>query len=319
MEVFDMQFSGKGIRLIRSALTISAAIVSAFSCIPLARGKQGGQVPIVQGQSDAAPEGGEIGFQALNAVMPGKIVKGAPYSAVATTEMTQQSSDGNQIKENITSNVYRDRQGRTRQEENVGGHSVVFISDPVSRWNYILQPDNKIARKMLLIPANSMPKIFPGNQIDAESDAPPIPGLPGSPESEVQESTQPLGQEMIEGVVADGKRTTVTMPAGAAGNQGSITMVTEKWFSPELRVVVLQKTTVSQVGETIYRLANIRREEPPAILFSLPADYVVEGVERMPPLPALPGHNNWRDVHISTSSSSQVSSLNDKRPQPAEH
>jgi hypothetical protein len=82
---FNMQGNGRSIRLIRSALTISAAIVSAFLWIPLARGQQAGQVPIVQSQSGAVSEGRESGFQAMSAVIPAKIVKGAPYSAVART------------------------------------------------------------------------------------------------------------------------------------------------------------------------------------------------------------------------------------------
>src|SRR5205807_682280 len=46
-----------------------------------------------------------------------KLVKGAPYSAQAVTEMTQILSDGNRIVNTSSAAVYRDGQGRTRREQ----------------------------------------------------------------------------------------------------------------------------------------------------------------------------------------------------------
>lgn len=42
---------------------------------------------------------------------------------------------------------------------------------------------------------------------------------------------------------------------------------------PELHVVVFARTLDPRVGETSYRLANLKREEPPAELSKVPADY----------------------------------------------
>src|SRR5262245_35082459 len=47
----------------------------------------------------------------------GKVVKGAPYSATATTETIQTLSDGNQIIRKNESRLYRDSEGRTRIEQ----------------------------------------------------------------------------------------------------------------------------------------------------------------------------------------------------------
>ena len=49
-----------------------------------------------------------------------KPVKGAPYSAEATTETVQTLSDGNRIQQKNSSMVYRDSEGRTRREHTVG-------------------------------------------------------------------------------------------------------------------------------------------------------------------------------------------------------
>src|ERR1700730_11213438 len=46
-----------------------------------------------------------------------KLVKGAPYSAQAVTEMTQILSDGNRIVNTSTAAVYRDGEGRTRRAQ----------------------------------------------------------------------------------------------------------------------------------------------------------------------------------------------------------
>ena len=79
---------------------------------------------------------------------------------------------------------------------------------------------------------------------------------------------------------ADGTVTTHTIPAGAIGNEKPIVVASERWFSPELHVVVFAKTTDPRVGETVYRLTNVKRAEPPSELFKVPADYRMRGEGR---------------------------------------
>lgn len=89
-------------------------------------------------------------------------------------------------------------------------------------------------------------------------------------------NTESLGKQMIEGVEAEGKRTVTTIPVGAIGNERSIEIVSESWFSPELQTVVMSKRTDPTSGETMFRLTNIRRGEPDASLFQVPSDYTVK-------------------------------------------
>jgi hypothetical protein len=93
--------------------------------------------------------------------------------------------------------------------------------------------------------------------------------------------TKDLGTRDFEGVKAQGTQTTHTIPAGAIGNEKPIVVATERWFSPELHVVVFAKTSDPRAGETVYRLVNVKRVEPPADLFRLPDDYKLRG-ERKP-------------------------------------
>ena len=88
----------------------------------------------------------------------------------------------------------------------------------------------------------------------------------------VQES---LGNQTIEGVLAEGTRTTRTIPAGAIGNELDIRIVSERWYSPELRMVVMSKHSDPRSGETTYRLTNINRAEPAKSLFEVPPGFTV--------------------------------------------
>jgi hypothetical protein len=300
-------------RLFLSVLVAFAGTVGHLAQADPAVAQEADQPIMIQGAQATSTLGpAEIGVQAFSAMVPGKVVKGAPYSAVASTEMTQVLSDGNQIRHKMTSNIYRDSQGRTRREENFAGFgplvvngshppSVVFISDPVSGSDYVIEPDNKIARKVPSLQANgiAMNKVFStgGGVGGAVGPVGPVvqvfgdPGVTVSAESRVQRSTESLGQQSIEGVVAEGKRITTTIPAGAMGNQRPITTVTEEWLSSELQVVVLSTTKDPRVGETTYRLTNIQRSEPPATLFTLPADYAIKDFDRALPLPRPPQSN----------------------------
>jgi hypothetical protein len=88
--------------------------------------------------------------------------------------------------------------------------------------------------------------------------------------------TQELGKQLVEGVEAEGKRTTVTIPAGEIGNERAIEIVSEQWYSPELQLVVMTRTSDPRSGETIYKLTNINRTEPARTLFEVPSDYTVK-------------------------------------------
>jgi hypothetical protein len=92
---------------------------------------------------------------------------------------------------------------------------------------------------------------------------------------------QSLGTSQIEGVTAEGTRSTMTIPAGAVGNVGPIDVVTERWFSKDLQMAVQIARRDPRTGDTVYRLTNIVRAEPPADLFVVPPDYQIQDPEKM--------------------------------------
>ena len=89
-------------------------------------------------------------------------------------------------------------------------------------------------------------------------------------------TTTSLGSRDFDGVRADGRKTTWTIAAGSIGNKLPIEIVSERWHSPELSVVVLTRHADPRSGERIYRLENIKRDEPNAELFKVPADYALK-------------------------------------------
>lgn len=91
-----------------------------------------------------------------------------------------------------------------------------------------------------------------------------------------------LGQQTIEGVLCEGRRATVTIPANIIGNDLPISIVSEEWHSPELQVLVMTKHSDPRHGETIYRLTNINRSEPAHDLFEVPSDYIVRENKKLP-------------------------------------
>ena len=90
------------------------------------------------------------------------------------------------------------------------------------------------------------------------------------------EVKEQLGKQNIEGVEAEGTRTTVTIAAGEIGNERPIEIVSERWYSPELQLVVMTRHSDPRSGETTYKLTNINRAEPAKSLFEVPSDYTIK-------------------------------------------
>ena len=82
-----------------------------------------------------------------------------------------------------------------------------------------------------------------------------------------------LGKQTINGVVSEGTRHTITLPAGTIGNDRPILTVTERWYSPELQTVTMTKHSDPRSGEDTFRLTNVIRGEPSPDLFQVPASY----------------------------------------------
>jgi hypothetical protein len=230
-------------------------------------------LPNARAQNPPPPNGrfGRARFAGAEPFLGGKVVTGAPYSAQAVTEHVQTLPDGNTIHTTTTANVYRDSQGRTRREQEIGAigpwatqgtpRKMISISDPVSGLIHMLNPDTQEAREMPF-------RARAGARRGAETarQRPENPNI----------KTESLGTQLMGGVTAQGTRITRTIPAGQVGNQAPLVITTERWYSPDLQTEVMRKEVNPQFGVTTFQLTNIVRAEPDASLFQVPPNYTIK-------------------------------------------
>lgn len=244
------------------------------------------------------------------AAVEARVITGRPYSAEATTEFVQVLGDGNKIVRKTTVRIFRDGEGRTRREELAADGSVKSISiyDPVAHVSYVLDPATRTARKAavrVVFPEPMAQKVqiereaaarIPGKIIVAPAELPAAETAEGMRKREIEivarggESTivgamprsaedarkESLGQKLIDGVIAEGTKTTTVIPAGSIGNQQEIVATSEQWFSLDLEIFLMTKHSDPRSGETTYSLSNIMRAEPRAGTFDVPADYTIK-------------------------------------------
>ncbi|HEX8294404.1 MAG TPA: hypothetical protein VF570_21795 [Pyrinomonadaceae bacterium] len=135
-----------------------------------------------------------------------------------------------------------------------------------------------IERSYVRVPGPDAPPAAPGapavTVTAPPADGPQVEFFRHSSKADVK--TEKLEARSFDGVQAEGSRTTTTIPAGEIGNEQPIQIVDERWYSPELQVVVMTRHSDPRQGETTYRLTNISRAEPAAALFQVPSDYAVK-------------------------------------------
>jgi len=243
----------------------------------------------------------EFGPAGITTMLAGPMgtVMGAPYSAQVVTERTQVLADGNRIQQNSMGSVARDSQGRIRRDEALPslegdrGESahVIMIDDPVAQVHWTLDAQTKTAIKMSLPSGNVFmsavppPPGGPNKTVFYSAIGAGAPGMminkqiipknaPGTPDPNVVKTD--LGTQTIEGVSAQGTKYTRTIPARQVGNEQPITITTETWYSPDLKVLVMSESNDPRMGETTYKLTDIQRAEPAPNLFQPPDDYTVK-------------------------------------------
>lgn len=225
----------------------------------------------------AGPIGPRMEILGFGEVHPGKVVSGAPYSAVAISETKQTLADGNVIDRKTQSYVYRDSQGRTRRETTFTGvgplaasgqpRTMVTIHDPVAGTAFVLHADTKVAEQLPLPPKDHKNPENLQSKFDARL------------QQEIANGTlkkDDLGTQTISGVTAQGTRYTRIIPAGQIGNANPITVVNEQWYSPDLQAVVKIVRNDPRFGQSTFTLTNIQRSEPSTSLFTVPSDYTVK-------------------------------------------
>ena len=235
-------------------------------------------------------------------VLAGPVVTDAPFSADATTTVTQVLGDGTRIEQTTSARYFRDRAGRVRREQTILGlgalagnmQTITIAPDPANGTAFTLDPRTRTARR---VPRIAIP--VAGNMmyrttattvvVQGRTAGPPLGGTGGSNPTE-----EMLGARQFEGVRALGRKTTTTIPTGQIGNDRPIEIIDERWESPELRMLLYSRNSDPRTGVVEYRLTNINRAEPPADLFTIPSDYTISQSPVPLPAPLPPGARGGR-------------------------
>jgi hypothetical protein len=177
-------------------------------------------------------------------------------------------------------------------------NGTISIYDPASKLRFELDPATKTAARkrnpeMLFEKAPGAT----GFRLVYDESHPPN---PAATKGVMAETTESLGTQSINGVTAQGVRTTMTIPKGQIGNNRDIKILTERWTSDDLQMLVRSINSDPRFGDTTYQLTKVVRSAPDPALFQVPADYTVtgqgvpllKGKQAEGPFPALPAPAN---------------------------
>ncbi|HTV83409.1 MAG TPA: hypothetical protein VME18_12220 [Acidobacteriaceae bacterium] len=214
----------------------------------------------------------------LNVAIPG-----APFQAEATAHSSQTLADGTQIVRDLRITMGRDGAGRfyllahSLQPSGVLLSNVIF--DPVARCTYswgarsrvVLSnrfgPDAHLTFAALPLPANLQWNFAKNKE---------------------QIAVENLGTKKIAGVVADGMRTTTTIPVGTVGNNQPIVFHQEIWVSSALQIVLAETEDSPFGGTRTMEVTSLTRSAPPASAFLPPAGLKIRDMTPPFGVPLLP-------------------------------
>jgi hypothetical protein len=183
-------------------------------------------------------------------------IAGKPLSANEVRRTEQVLSDGSRINNSETEHFYRDSAGRMRTETSTGA------------FTYHLTDHDKTYTKVA-IPANSVVTIAAAVNRDSTRTS--------SGQSRFKQDSGPVTEaltpQFVDGVMAKGARITITIPAGKIGNDRDLHVVSERWYSDDLKVLLKSSNSDPRFGVTTYELTDISQTPPDPVLFQVPSDY----------------------------------------------
>jgi TonB family protein len=184
------------------------------------------------------------------------------FTAKVELETVNQLPDGMLITHKTYNLIARDSLGRTHNERRKWIDPTtseepkllrVELYDPATLTRTELFPLTKIARQWI-----GTPSAEPSAQIAA-----------GKPEI----SRENIGTDSIQGIPVRGVRVSQTYAAGALGNDRPLKIVTEYWFSEELKINLLTTRTDPRFGVQTVRVTELARQEPEPSLFAISPEY----------------------------------------------
>lgn len=212
-----------------------------------------------------APDGGV--FERFTSILLPPVPH-APFTSTVTAEWTKVLEDGSTLTVHNHRLVVRDSLGRIYQERRrlvpQGSQTEpelqrIEISDPSTHKKYFCRPETHVCEL----------EDYRGPETAATQ---PV----GTQEDSYGSLTrEDLGKTSINGVEAVGTRETRTLNPGAIGNEGTIAIVKEIWYSPQLGINVSVIRKDPRHGTQIINATEISLGEPDPKVFNVPSGYSV--------------------------------------------
>lgn len=213
-----------------------------------------------------------------------------PFTAEATAVFKAAASDGASQDVTVESRYFRDSAGRVRLEQTIPGAGTVtqpavyavVQTTTASSLVHVLDPSTRTfrphGRSMYAVGFGGMGLVVALTPVryrtyqfhEWRHGALRLPGY----ERVSGLSETPLGTKQMEGLTVTGRRFTATVLSDTKDNGGTVDIVDEVWESPDLRLIIASRTDDPRTGVLEYRVTKIRRTEPAAHLFEVPADYL---------------------------------------------
>ena len=207
------------------------------------------------------------------------VFTGAPFSGVEEAERHRILTDGTHIDWTAHPEKYwRDSAGDTRLEMPMfsyetpvtrGVPEIVVIFSVADSCEYVLDPEKHVAHrfpvKEVVAPKPAATQVNEANRINSYHL------------DNVHQTvkTEELGTNVVEGLLAQGHRTTITKDPGFDNGDELAEFSAEKWESVDLHVEILYKTDAIHSTDNIRKLTNVNRTEPDAALFHVPSGYTI--------------------------------------------
>jgi hypothetical protein len=240
----------------RAAFFLVLAVVAVFSVHPI----------VAQSPDDAlhAPSGGVRTTVTSIAVPP---LPGAPFTATVTTEWKRVLDDGSTVTIGNRRTIARDNSGRVFEER----RNLYPAGDPhENELNRLEYDDPRVHTRTTCWPDAHVCEVtayFASAFTPPAAAAGPLEGGKGFL------TRLDLGHDSIAGVEAIGTRETTQINAGAIGNDRTVSVVKEFWYSPQLEINLVEKRRDPRYGIQTFTVNPISLGEPDASLFDIPAGF----------------------------------------------
>ena len=208
----------------------------------------------------------------------GRVVTGEPYTATVTTTSLETLADGTTITHTSTGTDARDSEGRTYRAVTTpaGSSGQAFtrttVTDPVAHTITQWSSQSTVATQIQL-PTN--PRGQGGPWQGGPGPGGPGPGGPGGRKSNTQVTRTVLPAQTIDGVTAEGVKTTITIPAGVEGNDKPLVSVREVWRASDLKIPLLETSDDPRDGSRKMQVNSLSLQADPT-LFQVPQGYTVK-------------------------------------------